>query len=271
MLGRIAIRTGRMPQTLTLTARTVLVLGIALLILGGTVLYAERLLAEVDETYSATLEDVAAGQMAAADGTRAVLRAQREIYRALLQADRPDQARQRLAASREAAALVQTTVGEAAQRLRLGSETAAVLAVRQELLGLATEAETLIAAGRGAEARATVGAKLDALTTRSRLATDAMTTVSRAHADAENTRLSAEVAALRRTLLVALAMALLAGIGLAWWLLQHGAARPLRALAELARALAAGDLDRPVPAADRRDEVGRIAAGLASLRDAALR
>jgi methyl-accepting chemotaxis protein len=256
---------------LSLTGRTLVLLGVMAVILGGAAWYARSLLMEVDAAYSEVLEDAAGGQAAAANGTRAILRAQREIYRALLQAEQPEVAAQRLTASRQAQELVRTSIAEAAARLRVEGAVAGVEAVRQQLGQLADDAAAGIAAGRAAETRAAVGARLDQLTTVSVQATNALTSRSREYAERESARLSAETKRLVLVLMAAIAAALLAGLALAWVLLQRGAARPLLQLAEIGRELAEGKLDRTVPATDRRDEVGRIGAAIATLREAALR
>jgi methyl-accepting chemotaxis protein len=256
---------------LSLTGRTLVLLGVMAVILGGAAWYARSLLMEVDAAYSEVLEDAAGGQAAAANGTRAILRAQREIYRALLQAEQPEVAAQRLAASRQAQELVRTSIAEAAARLRVEGAVAGVEAVRQQLGQLADDAAAGIAAGRAAETRAAVGARLDQLTTVSVQATNGLTSRSREYAERESARLTAETKRLVIVLMAAIAAALLAGLALAWVLLQRGAARPLLQLAEIGRELAEGKLDRTVPATDRRDEVGRIGAAIATLREAALR
>ncbi len=256
---------------LSLTGRTLVLLGVMAIILGGAAWYARSLLMDVDAAYSEVLEDAAGGQAAAANGTRAILRAQREIYRALLQAEQPELAAQRLAASRQAQELVRTSIAEAAARLRVEGAVAGVEAVRQQLGQLADDAAAGIAAGRAAETRAAVGARLDQLTTVSVQATNGLTSRSREYAERESARLTAETERLVIVLMTAIAAALLAGLALAWVLLQRGAARPLLQLAEIGRELAEGKLDRTVPATDRRDEVGRIGAAIATLREAALR
>jgi methyl-accepting chemotaxis protein len=256
---------------LSLTGRTLVLLGVMATILGGAAAYARSLVLEVDAAYSRVLDDAAGGQAAAADGTRAILRAQRELYRALLQAEQPEAAAQRLAAARQAQEMVRIAIAEAAARLRLKSEVAGVEAVRRQLVQLTDEAAAGIAAGRGAETRAAIGARLDQLIAVSVQATNELTSSSREYAERESARLTAQTGQLVIVLMAAIAGALLVGLALAWVLLQRGAARPLLQMAEIGRELAEGRLDRIVPATDRRDEVGRIGGAIATLREAALR
>lgn len=73
--------------------------------------------------------------------------------------------------------------------------------------------------------------------------------------------LDATTATLHRLVLIELAVtgaALAAAVLLGFWLVHVGL-RPLRQVEDTAEAIAAGDLDRRVPGADRRTELGRLA------------
>ncbi len=63
-----------------------------------------------------------------------------------------------------------------------------------------------------------------------------------------------------------LTLALLATIG-AYWVMRRTVARPVVALADAMRSLAAGNVNTEIPGATRRDELGQAAAALAILRD----
>ncbi len=76
--------------------------------------------------------------------------------------------------------------------------------------------------------------------------------------------LSSELDTLHRLWLTEVAVtgaALLAAVALGWWLVRLGL-RPLAAVEETAAAIASGALDRRVPGAERRTEVGRLARSL---------
>ena len=62
-----------------------------------------------------------------------------------------------------------------------------------------------------------------------------------------------------------LALALLATLG-AYWVMRRTVARPVVALADAMRSLAAGDINAEIPGAARRNELGQAAAALAILR-----
>jgi methyl-accepting chemotaxis protein len=68
---------------------------------------------------------------------------------------------------------------------------------------------------------------------------------------------------------IALAMAVLT-VAFALRTTLWGTIRPLEAMTEAMRGLAEGDLDRDVPGADRRDEIGRMAQALAVFKRAAV-
>jgi methyl-accepting chemotaxis protein len=72
----------------------------------------------------------------------------------------------------------------------------------------------------------------------------------------------ASLSAFRLTAVVATLVAMLAMIGLLWGLIRRGVARPLGEMTAAMERLAAGDFATPVPALERRDEIGAMAAAV---------
>lgn len=74
---------------------------------------------------------------------------------------------------------------------------------------------------------------------------------------------------LRESLLAGLIVIL--AVGALSWCALRSSLRPLHTLAEVVRAIASGDLDRPAPCAERTDQLGRIGRAIEVLRESALR
>jgi len=80
----------------------------------------------------------------------------------------------------------------------------------------------------------------------------------------------APLAHLRQSLLAGVSLALLVIVGVLGWIITAKVARPITRITDAMNQLAAGRSDVDLPPADRRDEIGAMAAALAVFRDNAL-
>jgi methyl-accepting chemotaxis protein len=95
-------------------------------------------------------------------------------------------------------------------------------------------------------------------------------TASREEQDETVNAMATIVMAARTYGLITSAIAIAAGILLAW-MIGRGIARPVADITEALRRLAAGDLGSAIPHADRRDEIGEMAGAAGVFRDAMVR
>ncbi|WP_137178136.1 methyl-accepting chemotaxis protein [Roseomonas sp. AR75] len=92
-----------------------------------------------------------------------------------------------------------------------------------------------------------------------------ITTTLIARADSAVAEVQADGATSTRDFAITTLLGLLAVAG-SWWVVRSRVSLPLDALARSTAALAEGRLDTPVPHADRRDEIGAVAAALDAMR-----
>ena len=258
-------------KNLTITGRFLIVMSVVGLFLIKSTTMNWTSLGSVTTNYSQLIDNVAIGQNKAAEGTRAILRGQREIYRALLNAQNPDAAEARLNASRQALTLAEETIIEAGRRLSISEETQGVLAIRRELSALADEISAALRAERRITRVADFQNRLDQITVRSREATDKITTNTRRLADAQNARLSAEAAVDKQNLVIMNIVAMIATMLVLYVLIQIQMGRPMSKLEKAGESIAAGDLDTVVPFTDQTNEIGRIAKVMETMRQSAVR
>jgi methyl-accepting chemotaxis protein len=152
------------------------------------------------------------------------------------------------------------TIGDAFQKARAGNFEGEAAARRRDL----TEA---LSAGRPP------GIDVKALRTRNIADGAALVALANAALDAMIERAEALAAATRRSLLMAfllLAGSLVLAVG-GTGIVFRRVLRPVRAMIQAMRALAAGDADVAIPARDRRDEVGAMAAAVQVFKDNLIR
>jgi len=83
----------------------------------------------------------------------------------------------------------------------------------------------------------------------------------------DRAKVFAPLAELRQSLLIGVSLALLVIVGVLGWIITSKVARPITRITDAMNQLAAGRSDVDLPPADRRDEIGAMAAALAVFRD----
>ncbi|MCQ4159813.1 methyl-accepting chemotaxis protein [Roseomonas sp. GC11] len=236
----------------------------------GTALYTTGHLAEADDRYSALLAGETKATVQIVRANTSLTEISRQLLR-LVTAESP-------AMANEAHAAIDTAIREMNERLDLALSLLPRMAAdfngfaenRRQTQEAADEVRRLMRAGNLEGARQAFAGRFDPPTNqfRRQLRTIVEKTLDELDATARATTNQMD-STYWRALLAAGGGTLLA-TAFALWLMVAGVTGPIGRITARMRALASGDKDSPVPGAERRDEVGSMAAALESFRRAAL-
>ncbi|MCQ4159812.1 methyl-accepting chemotaxis protein [Roseomonas sp. GC11] len=253
-----------------LAHKILLVTGLMASMALGTAWHTTGVLWETNERYNALLESDSRAAVMMARLNTTLQNYARLLWRAVAAEGLGDPAAMRReldAARREMAerlALSETMLGPQATRL------AAFRATEARARPVIAEAERLAFSGQGEAARRLLVQQYDALSLEMRLQIRAVFEQTQKEMDSAAAQLTGTTRDTYWQALLTAAGGTLLATAFALWLMAAGVARPIGRITTRMRALAAGDKDSPVPGAERRDEVGSMAAALESFRRAAL-